>query len=66
MKIFLQYDWQIDNGFFKKVSHGVYSNPGTQEGGGGGSRTRISGLAVSQTDLNAVSSYNMGPSLGRF
>ena len=34
--------------------------------GGGGSRTRISGLAVSQTDLNAVSSYNMGPSLGRF
>ena len=34
MKIFLQYDWQIDNDFFKKVSHGVYSSPGTQEGGG--------------------------------
>ena len=34
VKIFLQYDWQIDNGFFKKVSHGVYSSPGTQEGGG--------------------------------
>ena len=31
-----------------------------RRGGGGRSRTRISGLAVSQTDLNAVSSYNMG------
>ena len=62
MKIFLQYDWQIDNGFFKKVSHGVYSNPGTQEGG---VQNKDFG-AVSQTDLNAVSSYNMGPSLGRF
>ena len=62
MKIFLQYDWQIDNGFFKKVSHGVYSNPGTQEGGVQNKDFR----AVSQTDLNAVCSYNRGPSLGRF
>ena len=65
VKIFLQYDWQIDNGFSKKVSHGVYSNPGTQEGGGGGVQNKDFG-AVSQTDLNAVSSCNMGPSLGRF
>ena len=63
VKIFLQYDWQIDNGFFKKFSHGVYSSPGTQEGGG--VQNKDFG-AVSQTDLNAVSSYNMGPSLGRF
>ena len=51
--------------FFKKVSHGVYSNPDTQEGGGGGVQNKDFG-AVSQIDLNAVSSYNMGPSLGRF
>ena len=33
--------------------------------GGGGVQNKDFG-AVSQTDLNAVSSYNMGPSLGRF
>ena len=32
---------------------------------GGGVQNKDFG-AVSQTDLNAVSSYNMGPSLGRF
>ena len=33
--------------------------------GGGGVQNKDFG-AVSQIDLNAVSSYNMGPSLGRF
>ena len=36
-----------------------------RRGEGGGVQNKDFG-AVSQIDLNAVSSYNMGPSLGRF
>ena len=57
-KNFLQPDWQIDNGFFKRVNHGVYANPGIQEGVQDKDVT-----AVSQTDLNAGAPL---PSLERF
>ena len=67
VKIFLQYDWQIDNQLFQKgQSWCVLKSWGGGGGGGGGGVQNKDFGAVSQIDLNAVSSYNMGPSLGRF